>query len=529
MDELIKQIEANRLATNGHGNLKNKSQEFVIESPKLEEWLNYPKPLDLTLKPVEGLDDDCLPKVLVDWLRPASKVIGCPLDFLVLSAIVTTGNLIGSRLRVKPLEHSNWFVVPNLYGGLVGLPSTKKTPALNETRQPILELQTKARKEFVEASKDYEIGSKFYEKKSKEIYGKAKNVETIKLQLASLEKPEQPKLRRYETNDVTASKLIQFLAENPIGLMLFRDELAGWLRSLEAEYDKSARAFFLELWQGAIAYELSRVDGREIQLTSGTFSIIGGIQPSKLQKYVTEAYSFDNSDGFLQRFVFAYPDIDRAEKPTQSDYEAQIQGYELANKIFHKLATYDFNGRTRSANGDLFQSVNFNRDAQLTINEWREEIETEAELIQIEDEPFSSFLYKLPKNCFAIALIFHCLENITADSFPSEISLETTLKAITYTEVLTSHARRVFALGENQVFAMAQSMLGKIRKGDLQQGFTKREIMRKKWSGLRSPADVEEVLSLLVDYGYLKVLETTEGRPTTKHFFHPSLEREVEK
>lgn len=173
-----------------------------------------PKPLDLTLKPVAMIDDDCLPKVIVDWLRPASKVIGCPFDFLVLSAVIMVGSLIGSRLRVKPLQHSDWFVVPNLYGGCVGLPSTKKTPALDETRKPILELQSAARREYADQKADYDIETRFYEKESNALLRNCEKVANYKTELEKLNKPEEPILRRLETNDITTPKLAHFLAEN---------------------------------------------------------------------------------------------------------------------------------------------------------------------------------------------------------------------------------------------------------------------------------------------------------------------------
>ncbi len=486
-----------------------------------------PKPLDSVLKPVEEIDTDYLPEILTRWLKPASMVIGCPFDFLVLSAIVNAGSLIGSRVRLKPLQHSDWFVVPNLYAGLVGFPSTKKTPALDETRKPILELQDKARNKYEIVISDYEIEEKFYKKQADDIFKKFKgnNVQNLKTQLAGLDKPEEPKLRRFETNDVTASKLIQLLSDNPNGFLLFRDELTGWLKSLDAEYDKSARPFFLELWKGGISYELARVDGREIQLKSGTLSIVGGIQPSKLQRYVSEAYSFDNSDGFLQRFLFAYPDVTKKTvKPTQSDYQAMQAGFSNANKAFQKLADFDFRGKVITHNGDIFCGLKFNPDAQAIADDWREQIEDEAESIQVEDEPFSSFLYKISKNCFAITLIFHCLENIESSNVPGEISETTILRAINYTDVLISHAKRVFGLGENQVFSLANSLLGKIKKGNLEQGFTQYDLKRKQWSGLKDYNDIRDVLDLLLDYGYLSEVTKTKGRKTIGYNFHPSLE-----
>jgi hypothetical protein len=438
------------------------------------------------------------------------------------------GSLIGSRLRVKPLKHSDWFVVPNLYGGCVGLPSTKKTPALDETRKTILELQAAAREVFKKEFEEYEIDAKFYEKDAHKNLKESAKKEDYKRKMADCPQPTKPILRRYLTNDITTPKLAQFLSENPIGILQERDELSGWVKSLEAEYDLNARSFYLELWKGAIAYELARVGNGEIQITSGTLSIIGGIQPSKLQKLISDAYSFEKDDGLPQRFLYAFPDVtNRICKPTQNDYEQMKDGYAAVNRICKTIAGYDFKGNVVGANGDKFQIVKFSKEAQEIVDEWQSDIETQAESLQIEDEPFSSYLYKLPKSCFAIALIFHCLENISANGdLPDEITQATALKAIAYTEVLTTHARRVFALGENQIFTLAQILIGKIKKGDLEQGFTIREVMRKQWSGLKSKDTVQDVLSLLSDYGYLNELPTSgEGRPTVKYAFHHSLEK----
>jgi hypothetical protein len=45
---------------------------------------------------------------------------------------------------------------------------------------------------------------------------------------------------------------------------------------------------------------------------------------------------------------------------------------------------------------------------------------------------------------------------------------------------LKSHARRVVCFGRKSDFrVLANTLLGKIRKGDLAQGFTGREVMRK--------------------------------------------------
>lgn len=486
---------------------------------------NEPLPLDQTLRPVAQVEPDCVPSVLRNWLLPASTVIGCPLDFLLLSAIVAAASLIGSRARIKPLENSNWFVVPNLYAGIVGLPSTKKSPALDEARKPVLRLQAAARAAYATAKADYEIDAKYFEKDEKVARNKSKTPEEYKNKLATMLKPSRPVMKRYETNDATSQKMIHFLAENPNGLLLTRDELTGWLKSLEAEYDQSARSFYLELWKGAITYDHARVsENREILLTSGTLSIIGGIQPSRLQHYISEAYSFDNADGFPQRFLYAYPDACRpTRKPTPSDFEQLERGLEAASIKFKDLAERDFGGCAVSDSGDRFSPVVFDREAQVIFDQWKYRTEAQAIRLETADEVFASFLYKQTKNCAAIALVFHCLENAGPVPISDAISVSTTARALAYMDVLLTHARRVFGLGENRIFTLARAVLGKIQSGKLSSGFTVREIKRKGWSGLQSGDLIQDVLLLLVDYGYLKTVDGDTGRPTVRYYVHPAV------
>jgi len=523
---LIEREQGTQVAHAAGFELLKKAVPFGNAKPLFD---GEPKPLDQTLKPVAEIDADCLPTVLRNWLQPASKVIGCPFDFLVLAAITIAGSLIGSRVRIKPIQNSNWFVVPNLYAGIVGLPSTKKSPALDEARKPILRLQAASREAYKTEKAEFDIDARYFEKEDKEAKNKSKTASEYKNKLASIDKPSKPTMRRYETNDATSPKMIQFLAENPNGFTLTRDELIGWFKSLEAEYDRAARSFYLELWKGGITYDHARVsENREITITSGTLAIIGGIQPSRLQHYISDAYSYDNADGLPQRFLFAYPDARRqTKKPTQSDYEQLERGLETACGVFKTLAEKTFGGNAKSDSGDSFFPVQFDRDAQAAFDEWKDEAENEAMRLESGDEVFASFLYKLPKSCAAIALIFHCIENVNGTTVPDRITAETTVKALAYIEVMTTHARRVFALGENRIFSLAQIVLGKIKTGKLESGFTARELKRKQWSNLQSGEMIEDVLTLLTDYGYLKTIESGERRPTAKYYVNPAIQVEV--
>jgi Protein of unknown function (DUF3987) len=71
--------------------------------------------------------------------------------------------------------------------------------------------------------------------------------------------PEEPKVRRYRTEDTTTEKLADLLNENPNGLLVFRDELVGFLRSLDKYGREGDRQFYLEAWNGDQSFSVDRI------------------------------------------------------------------------------------------------------------------------------------------------------------------------------------------------------------------------------------------------------------------------------
>ena len=126
--------------------------------------------------------------------------------------------------------------------------------------------------------------------------------------MASLEEPQEPQRRRFKTNDSTVAKLGEMLANNPQGLLVFRDEIMGLLNSWEIPGHESDRAFYLEGWNGISSYLIDRIGRGSLTIPNHCLSIFGGIQPDLLQRYLaTIAHSADN-DGRIQRFqVLVYP------------------------------------------------------------------------------------------------------------------------------------------------------------------------------------------------------------------------------
>jgi hypothetical protein len=72
--------------------------------------------------------------------------------------------------------------------------------------------------------------------------------------------------------------------------------------------------------------------------------------------------------------------------------------------------------------------------------------------------------------------------------------------------------------------SVAENILRRIRKGDLQNGFTERDVYRPGWSGLRDRDGISAALKLLADYDWLRAEKVeTGGRPSILWWANPAV------
>jgi hypothetical protein len=70
-------------------------------------------------------------------------------------------------------------------------------------------------------------------------------------------------------------------------------------------------------------------------------------------------------------------------------------------------------------------------------------------------------------------------------------------------------------------------LLERIRKGDVKDGSSVREIYRKQWAKLSSPETAYKAAEVLEGFGWLRVEEIkTGGRSSKKVHLHPNLRAE---
>jgi Protein of unknown function (DUF3987) len=526
--------------------------KVVEETPPLENsapWPKKPAKLEVRPPPVDVFDEELLPEPLRGWVsNVARQMDNSPIDFAAIPAVVQAGAIIGKRMGVRPKAKSDWTCYPNLWGALVGLSGSMKTPAMLAALKPINRLGAKADEAFDQKMKEHKSARTVYEAKiaalDKVMKDVAKEIATGDTPEAELdviqnkrdqledEEPEPPVRKRFHTSDTTVEQLGENLVNNPFGILLSRDELMGWLRTLDKPDRGSDRAFFLEGWTGDAEHLLDRVS-RGYKRIPVVISICGGIQPGPLTKYVEEAIedTGEKADGLLQRIqLICWPDhTHRRRTDIPPDIEARNKAYD----VYDKLAVLDPKkfGATQEEHDDV-PYVHFSPEAQLVYNQWYDSYEQEYRNPEV-PPAIQAHVVKYRSLVPSLALVFEAVDYVSGnpsdDSVgPGSVGPENTLRAAAWCSYLQTHMERVYSPMRFTPAKRAHVLLEKIQRGEVRHGAKIRDVRRRAFPGLETVEHLREAADVLEALGWVRRVEFRlpgRGRPTEQLLIHPE-ERE---
>ena len=113
-----------------------------------------PQPIKSTLPAVEPFISELLPDVIAKYVMDVADRQQAPADFVAVAAMCGIAAVIGNRFRIRPKEHDDWEIVPNLWGAIVGRPSAMKTPAMQAALAPLYAIQNDLRKTWEQKRRD---------------------------------------------------------------------------------------------------------------------------------------------------------------------------------------------------------------------------------------------------------------------------------------------------------------------------------------------------------------------------------------
>ena len=512
-------------------------QPATQNAPQRRSWPE-PRPIRATLHPVPPFDPVALlPDALRDWIMDEAERMPCAPDFVAAAAIVALGATIGARCAIKPKARDSWLVVPNLWGGIVALPSAKKSPAIGAAMAPVDRLSAQAQEAHREELEAFETDRVVSEAKRDAIKDAIKaeakkpdgnvEAEADRLRQHKSDAPQPPTLRRYRTNDATVEKLGELLRDNPAGLLVLRDELVGLLASWDREGREGDRSFFLEAWNGTGSFDTDRIGRGSILIPNLCVSVFGGIQPDKLTEYLEQAAHALGNDGTLQRFqLLVYPDTQPWE---WRDRVPNKQARDAAFRLYEVLADFDpvAWGAIPADEGSRFPHFRFDDGAQQVFIEWLHELQRERIPSELADgHPLiAQHLAKYEKLFAALALVLH-LADCAANGRRGPVTEATAIRAAAWCEYLEAHARRCYGLLADEGLRAAQALATRIERGVLADGFTARDVRRNGWRSLASDTAVRAALDWLEDEGWLRSESfggtgPGTGRRTDRYWINP--------
>lgn len=522
-----------------------------------------PKPISQTLPPVKTLTKGMLPDSLQLYVDNNAERLSTSTEYVAIPLITALASTFGTKVSIFPKPTDDWEVVPNLWGYIIGNPSTKKSPALDAGMKPLRNLTCKAKAEYEQAQKDFAAQKEINEYKTKVFKSELQKLvkdqaqqaddaenkitdDDLKAKAQSIAEANQydeqmPIIKRYIANDSTYQKLGELLSQTNNGLLVERDELIGLLASLNGESSGEAREFYLMAYNGVGSHLMDRVIRGSVFIENHCLSVIGGIQPDKLEFYLERTIKGLNNDGFIQRFQLAvYPDHIKGvkEKDIAPNKEIRQIVYDLFETISNMndqdFINYGANEPDEHCKRPYYR---FTDEAYNVFINWYNETKAKAE--ECEHNVISEHMSKYPKTIASLALIFHLVNCIEHQTNLGSIGMEALNAALAWHSMLETHMIRIYGIVTDSANTKASYLADKIMKmvkigavktdttNWIEHGFTARQLIRKSWKGLTDSKDVLNALEILVENDWLswQVVPSTVqgGRPTERYYINPRI------
>lgn len=259
-------------------------------APSVAEWEPFPA--------------EALPEPVRSFASRGAEAIGCDPSFVALPLLSALSAAIGATTRIELKR--GWSEPPTLWTAIIGESGQLKTPPFKLAMGPLRRAQEKAWKEHAAAHEQWKTDCLTHEVTMTEWRKRAAKVSDDPP--APPEAPTEPVATRYIVSDTTVEALAPILLGNPRGLLLARDELAGWIGSFDryaGGRGGSDSAHYLSMHSGdATTVDRRTGNPRTIHLPYPLLAIAGGIQPGILRRVVRAEH---RESGLLARLCVSMP------------------------------------------------------------------------------------------------------------------------------------------------------------------------------------------------------------------------------
>ena len=336
---------------------------------------------------------DIFPDSVQEVIRDAENTIGFNPDYLSAGILSNCATAIGNTVS---LFNGSYTSQPILWLAIIGRSGVGKTHPLKFSKKPIEDKDTQNYLEFQDLTQNYEAQEE--------------------------KKGSRPNYVKSILEDFTPEKLAETLQSNEKGILIFKDELIGWINSFDQYKKGGDQQKYLEFFNGG-TLSVDRVSKPPIRVEKTNVNILGGMQPALLKEM---ASNNRNDDGFLARFLFVYP---TNMKPNFFTGKT-IQATHVENYKRLILNLYDAPSSALKAT-----------DKQIEIYmQWQHQKVKECH----NDDLETIIQSKLQTYVWRLALIIEMMEQAATSKFQETLSDASIHKAIKLIEYFRTNALRVY-------------------------------------------------------------------------------------
>ena len=295
---------------------------------------------------------DVLPDKLRRIINEAHATLGFPKDYLAGSMLTAMAAAVGNTHAVEHMDGWKEYVI--LFVALVGAPGSNKSHPLSFAMQPLIDFDAEQAALHAEALKRYNAAMELPPKE------RAANGYDLN--------PAEPIRKRFTMQDVTPEAVHRILSENPRGLCLVSDELAGWFKNFNRYNNGSESEFWMSVFNHKVAMSDRKSSQSGVFIRNPFLCVIGTIQPKVLGEL---AAGNRNSNGFTERFLYVVPD-DQTKAKWNS--ERKSPSFDIVSAWREVVGILTGIVPSTDSGGDILpEDVPFSPDALQRLYSWQNE------------------------------------------------------------------------------------------------------------------------------------------------------------
>lgn len=438
-----------------------------------------------------------LPWPLDEWVTAVSQNTETPTDMAAVCALAVLSCTVQGKFVVSPKSHYSEPL--NLYFLIVANSGERKSAIVRLMTQPIYQYERKEneRRRTLMENEQVKLNSLKKQVETLERDGKNEKASKIRVQYRSIEQ-NQTKPLRLIADDTTPEAMTSLLASNNGVLSIITTE-GGIFDTLAGRYSNTIS---IDTVLKAYSGDPIRVDrkGREGEVINNpTLTMLLSAQDNVLAEIMkNEAFK---SRGLTARILYSRPKSKMGTRHFVTPNippDLEIAYQQLVGKLLE--IPYPTNG--------ILPIINLSPSAQnevIRFHDW-----LEPKLVD-ELEYMESWGAKLLGNMLRIAGMLHCAKNSNAPS-ETALSSETVQQAIAISKYFLRHAKCVHnLLGTDKDMQLAKHVTKKLQNQEKRE-LSKYQIFRLCRGSFQRVDDLNPILDILIEYGYLK--ERTHPAPT---------------